>query len=265
MTDTNITGGGPRRFRVRDATVEALQWTGANTTEVIDWILAAGKQTARWHDAGDYMRSDGSTVHHEQRIRISTRVGTMWAEVGDWVVLWVDGCHYPCVADGFVEGFEELPDPADDELDNRTSGPVHTYFELTYANYLVKARALLQSMPVVWQDRFVACLQELDQAFAHVEQAPGYQVTAGKWVYANECDDRMLKAAGAEAYWVDEEGETIPESALADDAVFDKAQRRYAWRGDEVDESQRIFVPGPEPVPHYRHAYVEPATAAAAP
>lgn len=48
---------------------------------------------------------------------------------------------------------------------------VHGWFGLTYANYLVLPRTLLQSMPDEWQGRFVACLEELDAAFAHLDHA----------------------------------------------------------------------------------------------
>lgn len=42
---------------------------------------------------------------------------------------------------------------------------VHTWFELTYAQYLTVPRSILQEMPDEWQERFVACLEELDQTF----------------------------------------------------------------------------------------------------
>ena len=40
--------------------------------------------------------------------------------------------------------------------------PVHSYFELSYAHYLVIPRTALQSMPVEWQKRFIECMEELD-------------------------------------------------------------------------------------------------------
>ena len=43
-----------------------------------------------------------------------------------------------------------------------TDGPIHHWFELTYAQYLTIPRSVLQSMPDEWQDRFVRCLEELD-------------------------------------------------------------------------------------------------------
>ncbi|MGW1870954.1 hypothetical protein ACWCPS_36115 [Streptomyces mauvecolor] len=56
---------------------------------------------------------------------------------------------------------------------------VHTYMGLSYANYLVLPRTLLQSMPGPWQTQFVALLEELTDAFAHVPQAEAYDVTPG--------------------------------------------------------------------------------------
>lgn len=55
---------------------------------------------------------------------------------------------------------------------------IHTWFSLSYANYLVLPRALLQSMPDEWQERFVACLDELEAAARDVPQAYGYRVMA---------------------------------------------------------------------------------------
>jgi hypothetical protein len=57
-------------------------------------------------------------------------------------------------------------------------GAVHLWFGLTYANYQVLPRTLLQSMPLEWQDRFVACLEELQEAFWHVDQADAFMVRA---------------------------------------------------------------------------------------
>lgn len=43
------------------------------------------------------------------------------------------------------------------------SEAVHEWFELSYAQYLTIPRSVLQSMPDEWQERFVACLKELDE------------------------------------------------------------------------------------------------------
>src|SRR5215471_7276192 len=63
---------------------------------------------------------------------------------------------------------------------------VHMWFGLTYANYLVLHRSLLQSMPEEWQHRFVECLREMEQAFWHVEKADDY------WVRAKDSSGRFI-------------------------------------------------------------------------
>lgn len=42
---------------------------------------------------------------------------------------------------------------------------VHEYFELSYSQYLTIPRSILQSMPDDWQNRFVECLDELDERY----------------------------------------------------------------------------------------------------
>lgn len=43
---------------------------------------------------------------------------------------------------------------------------VHTWFGLSYANFLVLPRIVLQSMPEDWQERFVALVEEAEHTFA---------------------------------------------------------------------------------------------------
>lgn len=54
---------------------------------------------------------------------------------------------------------------------------IHTWFSLTYANYLTIPRSVLQSMPDAWQRRFVTCLQEMEASFGHLDW-PAYHVQA---------------------------------------------------------------------------------------
>jgi hypothetical protein len=56
---------------------------------------------------------------------------------------------------------------------SRLNGPIHGWFNLTYANYLTLPRAILQSMSVDWQEQFVACLEELHQEFGHLPWPEG--------------------------------------------------------------------------------------------
>lgn len=40
---------------------------------------------------------------------------------------------------------------------------IHTWFGLSYAQYLTIPRSVLQSMPLEWQYKFVELLEELDE------------------------------------------------------------------------------------------------------
>lgn len=60
-------------------------------------------------------------------------------------------------------------DPAHDDI--------HTWFNLTYANYLVLPRSVLQSMPDEWQSSFVGLLEELSAAYGGLDW-PDYTVNA---------------------------------------------------------------------------------------
>lgn len=51
--------------------------------------------------------------------------------------------------------------------------PIHLWFNLSYSNYLVVQRSLMQSMPIEWQRRFVECLEELDDAAMGLKDLPG--------------------------------------------------------------------------------------------
>lgn len=65
--------------------------------------------------------------------------------------------------------------------------PIHRWFGLSYANYLVAHRSILQSMPIAWQSKFVALLEEVDEKVAEADiGVPNYRVCAldenGKFV-----------------------------------------------------------------------------------
>jgi hypothetical protein len=45
--------------------------------------------------------------------------------------------------------------------------PIHLFFGLSYSNYLVIQRSLLQSMPVEWQRKFVKLLEEMNEHFGY--------------------------------------------------------------------------------------------------
>ena len=59
----------------------------------------------------------------------------------------------------------------------RTPPDVHAWFGLSYANYLVLPRSVLQSMPDEWQRRFTSLMDEMNDAFGHLDW-PRYDVRA---------------------------------------------------------------------------------------
>lgn len=67
------------------------------------------------------------------------------------------------------------------EFDNKDvitiDNPVHDYFGLSYANYYVVPRSLLQSMPAEWQHRFVDCLDEMEDLYSN-QMTARYSVRA---------------------------------------------------------------------------------------
>ncbi|MGE5597052.1 MAG: hypothetical protein ACM3S1_13590 [Hyphomicrobiales bacterium] len=140
---------------------------------------------------------------------------------------------------------------------------IHRHFGLSYANYLVLSRTLLQSMPDQWQARFVALLDEMHDAFQHVPQAEAYEVTAGTEHIVNEMTPDQLEEAGITE---DEYDEPVPE----DLSPFDLAEWReehakdvstyYDRDGNEVDPDSYVLIPCADPVPHYNRgrARIEP-------
>jgi hypothetical protein len=125
---------------------------------------------------------------------------------------------------------------------------IHKHFGLSYTNYLVIPRTLLQSMPDEWQTPFVALLKVLEGAFAHVPQADVYDVTAGKEDLLRDMTESELFQAGVEVSGDDELGH-------GPDTVY-----RSIKTGEELDGDSYGFRPGKDPVPHYNRgrARVEP-------
>lgn len=62
-------------------------------------------------------------------------------------------------------------------IEYRSDGPVHQWFSLSRANYLVLPRSLMSAMPLEWQERMTACLQEMREACAPLSLNDRYIVT----------------------------------------------------------------------------------------
>lgn len=111
---------------------------------------------------------------------------------------------------------------------------IHTYFGLSYANYLVIPRTLLQSMPAEWQEQFTALLAQFDDSFDGVPRAESYIVQAAAEREAGDLTDLERRAARV----VEGDDGSLSHTTLLGDV-------------SEVDVDDRVLVPVVEPVPHY--------------
>lgn len=105
----------PGRYRKKPVVIDAMQWNGGPgaASEVIDWILATGERSARWHEeveahpeawhGSTFLPATPATPEH---IAIDTLEGTMRADVGDFIIRGVQGEHYPCKPDIFAATYE---------------------------------------------------------------------------------------------------------------------------------------------------------------
>ncbi|MFI6653231.1 hypothetical protein ACIBI8_37280 [Streptomyces sp. NPDC050529] len=144
----------------------------------------------------------------------------------------------------------ENPHPA-----SVTDGPIHEWFSLSYSNYQVIPRTLMQSMPTGWQLRMVACLNELRDAFSHLEQAEAYEVTPGTEYIVGEMSDLQLRMAGIDVDLYG--GAKPPTSSLTGEELaewqeqHETAEPAYSRDGVELDAMERVLLPTIDPVPHY--------------
>ncbi len=88
------------RFRKLPVEIDAMQWDGSakSAGEIIDWILATGDHSARYHD--------NAHIPSLSVIKIDTLEGTMSADPGDWIICGVKGEFYPCKPDIFDATYE---------------------------------------------------------------------------------------------------------------------------------------------------------------
>ncbi|MEG8275732.1 hypothetical protein [Streptomyces sp. AHA2] len=150
--------------------------------------------------------------------------------------------------------------------DRPTDGPIHEWFSPSYSNYLVLHRSHLQSMPIEFQKRMVACLEELQAAFAHTEQPECFDVKAATEHEVWELSEAELKQAGITADWY--RGETPPEGWSEEDLAEWRAEHEspegptYSRNGEEIDGDEHVLLPAIDPVPHYNRGrtYIEPRT-----
>jgi hypothetical protein len=82
------------RYRKKPVVIEAVRWTGDNYHEEVAPFFRSG-------DADHY-------VTRADKVAIKTLEGTMYADVGDWIIKGVQGEFYPCKPDIFEATYEAV-------------------------------------------------------------------------------------------------------------------------------------------------------------
>ena len=78
-----------KKYRKKSVTIEAIQWTGKNLSEINDFI--------------------GKTVENKRTtLVIHTLEGDMEVSIGDYIIKGVNGEFYPCKPNIFTKTYEEV-------------------------------------------------------------------------------------------------------------------------------------------------------------
>jgi hypothetical protein len=100
-------------FRKKPVVIEAVKWDGTATgaTPIIDWILATGQRSARFHEHRPEIKVSNGEIAQAldpAHLSIDTLEGRMRADIGDWIIRGVQGEHYPCKPDIFDATYEPV-------------------------------------------------------------------------------------------------------------------------------------------------------------
>lgn len=92
-----------KRYTKKPVTIEALQWTGDNLAEVLQFTGKHpdfNKWFSSFEDYKNHVESNGFIF------KILTLEGSMKAAVGDYIIRGVHGEYYPCKPDIFDKTYE---------------------------------------------------------------------------------------------------------------------------------------------------------------
>ena len=95
-----------KRYRKKPVVVKAVEWTGDNLEEVIEFSDGRDPKTGAdhvgmpWEEYQHLVQKDG--------LKIYTLEGTMLADVGDFIIRGVQREFYPCKPDIFKASYEEV-------------------------------------------------------------------------------------------------------------------------------------------------------------
>jgi len=89
-------------YRKKPVVVEAIQWTGDNLKEIVDFIGWHESASSRW----TWDEYEG--VVSAEGLKIFTPEGPHMATVGDYIIKGVKGECYPCKPDIFEQTYYEV-------------------------------------------------------------------------------------------------------------------------------------------------------------
>ena len=78
------------KYKTKPCEIEAIQWTGKNIIELLDW----GQGKILWNDVEDLF--------------IDTLEGRMKANINDYIIKGLRGEFYPCKPDVFEKKYEKI-------------------------------------------------------------------------------------------------------------------------------------------------------------
>jgi len=87
------------RFRKKPVVIEAMQWTGDNLSDVIDFT-GLNISAARW------TKEELEATVKNKGLKIFTLEGPLRTRVGDWIIKGVKGEFYPCKPDIFEATYD---------------------------------------------------------------------------------------------------------------------------------------------------------------
>lgn len=84
------------KYKTKPCEIEAIQWTGKNIIELLDW----GQGKILWNDVDDLF--------------IDTLEGRMKASINDYIIKGLRGEFYPCKPNVFEKKYEKIKQEVDD-------------------------------------------------------------------------------------------------------------------------------------------------------
>jgi len=102
-----------KKYRRKPVILEAIQWTGDNTDEVLDF--GQGKIKCKQYK----YCPNGKDIIYDKELYIETLEGKLRASKGDYIIKGVKGEFYPCKPDVFEKIYEEIKERKVDVINEK--------------------------------------------------------------------------------------------------------------------------------------------------